>query len=180
MTGEIVNSEGLTGFEARDAALSEPSRGWNGTATSYPRDQSVAQVFESVVSINPEAAALTYGGAHLSYKELNDRANRLAARLRAMGIGAEDLVGCCIERSFELVVALLGILKAGAAYVPIDPHYPKSRFEFLLKDTSTRLLLTQRALASTILAGRDLAMICLDEACIDGECGFDVNPPVAG
>lgn len=176
----MFNSGSLTGVEVRDAALSEPARDWNGTATSYPRDETVAHVFESVVSITPEAVALTYEGRHLSYKELNDRANRLAGRLRAMGIGAEDLVGCCIERSFELVVALLGILKAGAAYVPIDPHYPKARFEFLVKDTSTRLLLTQRALASTILAERNLAMICLDEACVDRECGFDVNPPVVG
>ena len=105
---------------------------WNATRTDYPRDRTVAQLFEEVVSASPNSIALVFGNTQLTYAELNARANRLAHRLREVGVGPEVLVGCCMERSIELIVALVAILKAGGAYVPLDPAYPKERFDFLV------------------------------------------------
>ena len=132
---------------------------WNATRTDYPRDRTVAQLFEEVVSASPNSIALVFGNTQLTYAELNARANRLAHRLREVGVGPEVLVGCCMERSIELIVALVAILKAGGAYVPLDPAYPKERFDFLVQDTRTKVMLTQPLLASTVLA--DYRETCL-------------------
>src|SRR5690242_11650684 len=91
----------------------------------------------------PETVALTCSGAALTFGELNARANRLARRLRALGVGPEDLVGLCTHRSLDMVVGLLAVLKAGGAYVPLDPAYPADRLAFLLEDASVPVLLTQ-------------------------------------
>ena len=80
-----------------------------------------------------------------------------------MGVREETMVGCCVERSLELIVALVAVLKAGGAYVPLDPSYPKERFDFLLEDTRTPVMLTQKGLASTVLAARHLPCLFLDE-----------------
>ncbi|HUY12928.1 MAG TPA: non-ribosomal peptide synthetase [Terriglobia bacterium] len=144
--------------------LLEPFRTWNETATDYPRDKTVAELFEEVAAACPESIAVVFGGQQLTYAELNQRANRLAHRLRRMGVGAETMVGCCIERSLELIVACIGVLKAGGAYVPLDPSYPKERLDFLIDDTRTPVMLTQKSLASTALAGRELPTVCVDGA----------------
>ncbi len=145
------------------AVLPEPFREWTETTTDYPRDKSVAQLFEEVAAEHPNAVAVVSGGRQLTYDELNTRANRLAHRLRRMGVRAETMVGCCIERSPELISALIAVLKAGGAYVPLDPAYPKERFDLLLEETRISVVLTQRSLASTVLAGRDLFSLFVDE-----------------
>src|SRR4028118_1768190 len=114
---------------------------WNGTATEYPRDLCVHELFEEQVERTPDAVAAVFEDQQLTYRELDRRANQLARHLRALGVGPETLVGICLERSLEMVVGLLGILKAGGAYVPLDPAYPKERLAFMLEDASVGVLL---------------------------------------
>jgi amino acid adenylation domain-containing protein len=107
---------------------------------------------EAQVQRSPDAAALAFEGQVLTYRELNRRANRLAHHLRALGVGPETLVGVCVERSPEMVVAVLATLKAGGAYVPLDPTYPPDRLAFILEDTRLSVLLTQERLAQALPA----------------------------
>ena len=101
---------------------------------------------------HPHAIALRAGDRSFSYQELDRHANALAAELQRAGVGRETLVGVCAERRAELVVAILAVLKSGAAYVPIDPKYPKDRISYILQDASAPILLTQRSLADTLPA----------------------------
>jgi amino acid adenylation domain-containing protein len=134
---------------------------WNDTAREYPRDRCVHQLVEEQVQRSPQAVAVVFGEQRLTYRQLDERANRLAHRLRQLGVGPEVLVAVCLERSLELVVGLLGILKAGGAYVPLDPGYPAQRLAFMLQDTAAPVLLTQRRLLGQLpqYAGR---VLCLD------------------
>jgi non-ribosomal peptide synthetase component F len=100
---------------------------WNDTATEYPRDACLHQIFERHAQQTPDAVAIVDGEHVLSYAELNRQANQLAQRLRAAGIRKGDLVAICLERSASLIAGLLGILKAGAGYVPLDPRSPRER-----------------------------------------------------
>lgn len=158
--------------------LPEPLKAWSGTRTEYPREKSVATVFEEIVAASPNQVAVIFEDARLTYGELNCRANRLAHRLQRMGLTPETMVGCCLERSLDLIVALLGVLKAGGAYVPLDPLDPKERLEFLLEDTRTPLVLTQKALASTVLSGRNLPLLTLDQFELSS-AKDDANPAAA-
>ncbi|HET6851075.1 MAG TPA: amino acid adenylation domain-containing protein, partial [Pyrinomonadaceae bacterium] len=133
---------------------------WNETATEYPR-QCIHELFETQVELRAEAAAIRFDEQSLSYRELNERANRLAHYLREKGVGPEVLVGICVERSVEMVVGLLGILKAGGAYVPLDPSYPTQRLALMLNDSHVPVLLTQERFADTLPA-QSLQVICLD------------------
>jgi amino acid adenylation domain-containing protein len=126
--------------------------GWNDTLTAFPREQCIHQLFEAQVNRTPEAVALVHNEARLSYRELNERANQLANYLRADGVGPESLVGIHIERSIEMVVALLGVLKAGAAYLPLDPGFPISRLQFMLADAGIKTLLSTSDLAKGLPA----------------------------
>ncbi len=119
---------------------------WNATATSYPRGKTLGKLFEEQVARSPNAIAVTYGGRSLSFADLNSRANRLAACLQSLGVGPETLVGFYLERSIDLVVAMLGIVKAGGAYLPLDVDYPADRLAFMLKDGRAPVLLTQASL----------------------------------
>jgi amino acid adenylation domain-containing protein len=134
---------------------------WNKTRAPYPEDRCVHQMFEAQVERTPEAVALELGDERMSYRELNRRANQLAHSLRAMGIGLEDRVGICVERSFEMVIALLGVLKAGAVHTPLDPAYPKERLAYMLEDVNVRAVLTQKRLDS-LLPPRQVPTIYLD------------------
>jgi amino acid adenylation domain-containing protein/non-ribosomal peptide synthase protein (TIGR01720 family) len=120
---------------------------WNETATPYPRELSLSELFEAQVARTPEAMALLFEDTALTYRELNERANQLARYLQRTGVGPEVLVGILMNRSVEMIVALLGILKAGGAYVPLDPGYPVERLEFMVQDSGIRLLLTRERLS---------------------------------
>ena len=117
---------------------------WNDTAAPHPAERCVHELFEQQAARTPGAVAVGCEGARLTYAELDRRAEDLAARLRARGAGPGVLVGLCLERSVELVVGLLGILKAGAAYVPLDPDFPAERLRAMLADAGVALLVTRR------------------------------------
>ncbi|WP_448124939.1 non-ribosomal peptide synthase/polyketide synthase [Pseudomonas veronii] len=123
---------------------------WNQTAQAYPSERGIHQLIEDQVRATPEAPALVFGAATLTYAQLDARANQLAHALREQGVGPDALVGLCIERSIEMVVGLLGILKAGAAYVPLDPEYPPERLAYMIEDSGIQLLLSQQSLLSSL------------------------------
>ena len=133
---------------------------WNATQATYPKEQSIAQLFEMQVERTPEAVALIFDGQKLTYRELNERANQLAHYLRRLGVRPEVHVGLCVERSPEMVVGLLGILKAGGAYVPLDPAYPRERLAFMLEDAETVVLVTQQRLRERLPTSAKV--VCLD------------------
>jgi amino acid adenylation domain-containing protein len=116
---------------------------WNRTEVEYPRDKCIHELFEEQVRERPEAVAVVFEEASLSYGELNRRANRLAHYLRGLGVQADARVAICVERSLEMIVAVLGVLKAGGAYVPLDPGYPEERLRYMLADSAPVALLTQ-------------------------------------
>ncbi|MEH2059373.1 MAG: non-ribosomal peptide synthase/polyketide synthase [Nostoc sp.] len=136
---------------------------WNDTRVDYPHDKSIHQLFEEQVELTPDAVAVVYENQHLTYGELNSRANQLAHYLRSLGVKADVLVGICVERSLEMVVGLLGILKAGGAYLPLDPEYPQERLSFMLEDTQLSIILTQEKLVNK-LGDRKASVICLDSS----------------
>ena len=122
---------------------------WNQTTTDYPQT-SIHELFEAQVARTPNAPAVIFGEHQLTYQELNAKANQLAHYLQSLGVGPEILVGLYVERSLDMVVGLLGILKAGGGYVPLDPSYPRARLEFMLQDAHISLLVTQAQLATTL------------------------------
>ncbi|MBD1879528.1 non-ribosomal peptide synthetase [Coleofasciculus sp. FACHB-T130] len=123
---------------------------WNQTQTDYPADSCFHQLFEQQVQKTPDAVAIVFENQHLTYKQLNERANQLAHYLQKQGITTESLVGICVERSLEMMVGLIGILKAGGAYVPLDPSYPQERLSFMLSDAQMPVLLTQQHLVEKL------------------------------
>jgi amino acid adenylation domain-containing protein len=114
---------------------------WNQARREYPYEKCVHQLFEEQAGRTPEAVAVVFEGQRLTYRELNQQANQLARHLQARGVGPDVPVGVCLERSLELLVAILGILKAGGAYVPLDPDYPPERITFMLEKTRARVLI---------------------------------------
>jgi len=146
--------------------LTEPERRqllveWNAMSADYPENKCIHELFEEQVERTPAAMALSYEGRSLTYRELNERANRLAHYLRKLGVGPDVLAGICMERSLEMMIGLLGILKAGGAYVPMDPDFPPERLAFLVEDAKTPVVLTQKKLAD-VLPGIKARMIYLD------------------
>ena len=134
---------------------------WQTTQAAYRQDVCLHELFEAQVVRTPEAIAVMYEGDHLTYRELNRRANQLAHYLRTLGVGPEVLVGICLERSLEMIIGVLGILKAGGAYVPLDPTYPHARLAFMLDDAQVTVLLTQKHLLTTLPA-HQATVLCLD------------------
>ncbi|UHA73128.1 non-ribosomal peptide synthetase [Paenibacillus sp. 481] len=119
---------------------------FNTTTADYPRDKSISQLFEEQVERTPNQVAVRFDSQQLTYRELNERANQLARTLRAEGVAADQLVGILVERSLEMIVGIFGILKAGAAYVPIDPAFPVERIRYMLEDSAAKVVVLQRHL----------------------------------
>ena len=137
---------------------------WSGSSDEASLDRcihTIGQLFEAQVERTPEAVAVIFEDEQLTYRDLNRRANQLAAYLRKLGVGPEVLAGVCLERSLEMMVGLLGILKAGGAYVPLDPTYPEERLAFMLQDSRIAVLLTQRKLVEK-LPHHEAEVLCLD------------------
>jgi amino acid adenylation domain-containing protein len=131
------------------------------SAAHYPAGKTLHELFEERVAATPEATAITGAGVELTYEELNLQANRLANRLRRLGVGPESLVSICLERSEALVLAILGVVKAGGAYVPLDPASPPERLSFLLEDTRSPVLITMQPLLDRV-AGHSAQVLLLD------------------
>jgi len=129
-----------------------------GLATPYERDLCVHEIFETQAAKNPASVALSWEDGQMTYSELNQRANLLAARLQEAGAGVDTVVGLCLERSTETIVCLLAILKTGAAYLPLDPANPKSRNAIMLEDAQARLVLT----LGNVVSGNLEQSLCID------------------
>ncbi|MEM0578419.1 amino acid adenylation domain-containing protein [Flavobacterium polysaccharolyticum] len=137
---------------------------YNASETGYPEDRNIIKIFEEKVAANPEAIALTFDGEGMTYKVLNEKANKLAGYLKEHGVGQETMVGMCINRSFEMIVGILGILKAGGAYVPIDPEYPTERINFILNDIDSRIVLVSTKSTGVLKLEDHIHLVNLDEA----------------
>ena len=148
---------------------------WNDTQADYPRDKCIQQLFEAQVERTPDAVAVVCENEQLTYRELNRRANQLAHLLQKLGVGPENLVGICVERSLEMIVGLLGILKVGGAYVPLDPAYPRERLAYMIEDAGIDVLISQEKWAGE-LPERNGRVVRLDSdwAAIAGEDDNDL------
>jgi amino acid adenylation domain-containing protein len=133
---------------------------WNDTQRDYDLSCCLSELFEAQVERTPEAIAVTFEQQQLTYRELNARANQLGHYLQTLGVAPGVLVGICVERSLDMLIALLAILKAGAAYIPLDPAYPQQRLEFMLADSQASVLLTQNKLLD--IPKHNASVVCLD------------------
>jgi amino acid adenylation domain-containing protein len=134
---------------------------WNDTQRDYPREQCVHALFEEQAARTPEAVAVIYQDRQWTYRELNERANQLAHQLASQGVGPEVLVGIFLEQSLERLTSLLAVLKAGGAYLPLDPHTPAQRLAYLLADSQVHLVLSHTALRAR-LAATGISVLYLD------------------
>jgi natural product biosynthesis luciferase-like monooxygenase protein len=153
-------------------------RAWNATAAELPGAACVHTLIEAQAARTPDAKAVTFRGESLRYRELNERANRLAHQLRGLGVGPDVLVGVFAERSLELVVGLLAVHKAGGAYVPLDPTYPRDRVAFMIEDAQVAVLLTQSHLVGEL--PRHAARVVLLDAAPETLAAFPSTNPVSG
>ncbi|HEX5872538.1 MAG TPA: condensation domain-containing protein, partial [Longimicrobium sp.] len=140
--------------------------GWSGTEAGAPDPRAIHAIFEEQAARTPDAVAVVCGDDALTYRALNERANRLAHHLAALGVGLESRVGLCLERGSEMVAATLAVLKAGGAYVPLDPAYPAERLAFMLADSAVAVLLTEASLRDALPAHDGVRIVSIDG---DGE-----------
>jgi natural product biosynthesis luciferase-like monooxygenase protein len=145
---------------------------WNDTRVDVPRDRCVHELIEAQAAATPDAVAVVYRDARLTYRELDQRADALARTLQARGVGPDTLVGLFVDRSLEMVVGLLGILKAGGAYVPLDPEYPTERLAMMLEDSQARVIVTRTALRSALPPRADAEIVTVELA--------EASAPAAG
>ena len=145
---------------------------WNNTGANYPKNRCVHQLFEAQAKRVPRAVAVECAGKQWTYGELNGRANQLARFLRKRGVGPEKLAGVCLERSLDMVIALMAILKSGGAYLPLDPKYPRERIAFMLEDAQASVLVTQSQFAGknelSLIDRRSRKAGC-EVVCLDNE-----------
>ena len=151
---------------------------WNRTAVDHGSDATISELFAEQVAARPEATAVVSESGALTYRELDSRSSQLARHLRRLGVAAETPVGLCVERTSDLVVALLGILKAGGAYLPLDASHPAERLAFMAQDASASVLLTQRSLAGS-LAGIPGRTVVLEDVAAS-VAGEEPTPPENG
>ncbi|MGO9939563.1 MAG: non-ribosomal peptide synthetase [Terracidiphilus sp.] len=148
--------------------LVDPLLELNRTEADYPRDATIANLFAQQAARTPDAIAVAAGNRQLSYRGLEERSNRLARRLRCLGVKPDTLVGVAVERSEALVVSLLAILKSGAAYVPLDAHYPKDRLAWIIEDSRMQVLVTTpEARQQLPLSGRTLTTVDAGNSAVD-------------
>ncbi len=157
----MINIPKMTDNERRRVLVE-----WNDTYMDYPGDVCLHQLFEAQEAKTPNALAVVFEGAQLTYRELNRRANNLAHYLQRLGVGPEVLVGIFMERSLEMIIGIYGTLKAGGAYVPLDPEYPMERVAFMLEDTNVSVLLTQERLVAG-LPEHGAKLLCVDADRLD-------------
>ncbi len=149
---------------------------WNRTAGDYSTDTTLAALVEAQADRTPDALAIVSEGERITYGELDARANRVAHRLRKLGAGPGALIGVCIDRSIDMVAAQLGVLKAGAAFVPIEASYPRDRIAFMLEDARVAVILAGRRIAADLPAGGASVVLLDADASLDGESAARVEP----
>ena len=137
--------------------------GFNNTAADYPSARLIHQLFEAQAAAQPDAVAVMHRDESLCYGELNRRANRLAHHLLSLGVRPDERVAICIERSIDMVVGILGVLKAGAGYIPLDPGHAPERLQYMLADGAPRVLITQSRLLASLPAFEDGAIVTIDD-----------------
>ncbi|MFG3714615.1 amino acid adenylation domain-containing protein [Micromonospora sp. NPDC047730] len=169
-----ISALGLLPADERDLLA-----GWNDTAADFPAAQTLHGPIEERAARTPDAVAVTFEGRSVTYAELNAAANRVAHRLRAAGVGPETLVGVCAERSVELVAGLLGVLKAGGAYLPLDPEYPADRLSFMVTDAAAPVVLVQEHLRD-VLPDTGATVLALDDERVWADQPADDPAPVVG
>ena len=152
---------------------------WNDTRVDYPQQKCIHQLFEEQVTRTPDEVAVVFGERQLTYRELNQRANQLAHYLQKLGVKPETLVGICLERSHLMVIGLLGILKSGSTYVPLDPNYPAHRLALMVEDSQLSILLTEKESAQ-IIPNYSGIEINLDTDWSTGESNPPFIPPNRG
>ena len=140
----------------------ELSAAWRAAQRDFNLDECVHELFERQVAETPESVAVSIGDAQLTYRELNERANQLARYLLSLGVGAESLVALALDRSLEMLIGLFGVLKAGAAYLPLDPDYPQSRLSYMMEDAQAPVVLTQGHLLERTGLAYGQKVVCLD------------------
>ncbi|MBV9109781.1 MAG: amino acid adenylation domain-containing protein, partial [Gemmatimonadetes bacterium] len=154
----------LSGLELMDAAeRSLVVDEWNCQDAEYPDDWCIHHRFQAQAARTPGAVAVTFGDERLTYAALNERANRLAHHLVALGVRPESRVGLCLERGIETIVSILAVLKAGGAYVPLDPAYPAERLAFMLGDSGIGILVTQSSARGALPAAEGVHVVSVDE-----------------
>lgn len=147
--------------------LPVPLLEWNQTEADYPRNSTIAELFSQQAAQSPEAIAVIAGNRELSYRELDERSNRLARHLQDLGVKPDTLIGVAMERSETIVVSLLAILKAGGAYVPLDPNYPRDRLSWIIQDSEMRVLLTTPATRARLpIEDGRLTIVDADDAAV--------------
>jgi amino acid adenylation domain-containing protein len=152
----------LSRLELMGRAERERVLGWNRTTARYPAGQCIHQLFEAQAGRTPEAPAVVSAGGSLTYAQLDARANRLARHLAALGVGPEARVGICLERGPEMMVAILGVMKAGGAWVPLDRTYPAERLAYMLGDSGARVVVTQESVRPTLPPADGVAVVSVD------------------
>ncbi len=165
-----------------DAGSNLILREWNRTSVAPPATHELHALFEAQVARRPDATAVRCASAALTYGELNAQSNRLGRHLRTLGVGAGSLVGVCVERSLELVVALLAVQKAGGAYVPLDPGFPADRLDYMLSDSGARVLVTagDAAASMTVPAGVRVVDLAVQRSALEAQAATNlevVNEP---
>lgn len=178
MAGHLINilkdiSEQPQKAIARIEMLSKKEKyevvaGFNNTRLSYPAGKTYQELFQDRVALTPHKTALVFQGRHLSYQELNGKANQLARLLREKGVGQDTVVGIMVEPSLEMFLGILAILKSGGAYMPVDPAYPAERINYMIEDSGARILLTQPNLQKKL--PRDVQPLQLDIDRIPDRC----------
>ncbi|MDQ0418593.1 amino acid adenylation domain-containing protein [Croceifilum oryzae] len=162
---QMTKSSDVTLSEVTHLTMEEQTQlleKWNDTGIDYSSEHMIHTLFEQQVEKTPEAIAVMHEGERLTYQELNERANQLAHYLQKCGVGQDSLVGVYMDRSLDMMVGLLGILKSGAAYVPLDPTYPESRLRYIVEDAGIEVLLTQEKLEK-IDTYKQIKTICMDQ-----------------
>src|SRR5205085_5220672 len=167
----VSDAELITDSELRQILVD-----WNDTATPLVSKALFHEIFEEQRKLRPDALAVVFDEQQLTYSELNRRANQLARYLRGVGAGPESIVGIMCDRSLDMLISLMAVLKAGGAYLPLDPNYPDDRLSYMLESSQARLILTQKRYAGRFDA-RDCRWICLEEASagIGGCAGDDLR-----
>lgn len=151
---------------------------YNNTDTDYPRDKTIHQLFEEQVRKTPNATAIVFEDKSLTYKELNEKANQLARLLIKKGVGRDFIVGIVSERSLEMVIAMIGVLKAGGAYLPIDSDYPKERIKYIIEDSNISIILTHRVLNSKVKFNGEIINLDDEQTYIGNNVNLEcVNKP---